>query len=158
MSGHPNPDLDLTISRIIKAPRALVWRAWSDPASFEQWWIPAPTICKVIDLDLRPGGSFLTHKSEGGGPFEHHLAGCFLEVVDGERIVFTNLLTGGWRPAEQGFVTAIISFRDHPDGTEYGAHLMHRNAADRRMHEDLGFYQGWGAVISQLAALVERQA
>ncbi|MCY1077070.1 SRPBCC domain-containing protein [Archangium lansingense] len=55
-----NPELDLTISRVIKAPRAAVWRAWTDRASFEQWWVPAPARCKVLEMDLRPGGAFVT--------------------------------------------------------------------------------------------------
>jgi hypothetical protein len=33
---------------------------------------------------------------------------------------------------------------------------MHRNGADRNMHEELGFYDGWGTVIEQLAVLVEK--
>jgi len=37
-----DPTRDLQISRVIKAPRRTVWRAWTDPASFEQWWVPAP--------------------------------------------------------------------------------------------------------------------
>ena len=48
MIQSPNPELDLTISRVIKAPRPVVWSAWTDPASFEQWWIPAPAKCKVV--------------------------------------------------------------------------------------------------------------
>ena len=37
-----NPDLDLTLQRVIRAPRTTVWRAWTDPAQLEQWWVPAP--------------------------------------------------------------------------------------------------------------------
>ena len=36
MIQPPNPDLDLTLSRLIKAPRPVVWSAWTDPGSFEQ--------------------------------------------------------------------------------------------------------------------------
>jgi uncharacterized protein YndB with AHSA1/START domain len=151
-----NPDLDLTISRVIKAPRSVVWNAWTDPASFEQWWIPAPAKCKVVDMDLRPGGAFVTQMSEDGGPFAPHLSGCFLAVDEMERIVFTNALVGGWRPAEQPFMTAIITLRDHPLGVDYVAHVMHKDNADRNMHDELGFYDGWGTVIEQLAARVER--
>lgn len=158
MTHTPNPDLDLTISRIIKAPRSLVWNAWADPENFAQWWIPAPTKCKVVDMDLRPGGSFVTQMSENGGEFVPHVTGCFLDVVEGERIVFTNALIGGWRPADQAFITAIITFKDQPEGTEYAAYVMHKNRADRDKHEELGFYDGWGTVIAQLAALVEPRA
>jgi uncharacterized protein YndB with AHSA1/START domain len=108
-------------------------------------------------MELRPGGSFETQISESGGDFMPHLRGCFLAVDDLERIVFTNSLVDGWRPAEQPFMTAIITLRDHPNGTEYLAHVMHKNNADRNMHEEMGFYDGWGTVTEQLAALAERR-
>lgn len=155
MIRSSNPDLDLTISRVIKAPRQVVWSAWTDPASFEQWWIPAPARCKVLEMDLRPGGAFVTQISESGGDFMPHVSGCFLAVDAQERIVFTDALTGGWRPSEQPFMTAIIMLQDHPTGTDYVAHVMHKNNADRNMHEEMGFYDGWGTVVEQLAKLVE---
>ena len=158
MSPSLDPELDLTISRIIRAPRSLVWSAWSDPANFEQWWVPAPARCQVVAMDLHAGGALETRISEDGGAFVPHLSGCFLAVDQGERIVFTNSLVAGWRPAEHPFMTAIITLRDHPQGTDYSAHAMHKNGADRAMHENLGFADGWGTVIAQLAALVERQA
>lgn len=157
MIPSSNPELDLTISRVIKAPRSAIWSAWTNPRSFEQWWIPAPARCKVVEMELSPGGAFETRISEDGGAFVPHLSACFLAVDDRERIVFTNALTGGWRPAEQPFMTAIITLKDHPMGTDYVAHVMHKSNADRNMHEELGFFDGWGTVIGQLAALVERQ-
>lgn len=158
MTPTINPDLDLTISRVIKAPRPRIWSAWTDSSRFEQWWVPAPAKCKVLEMDLRPGGAFATSISEDGGAFTPHLSACFLDIVDQERLVFTNALVGGWRPAEQSFMTAIISLRDHPEGTNYVAHVMHKNNADQVMHKDLGFYDGWGTVIEQLAVLVEQRA
>jgi uncharacterized protein YndB with AHSA1/START domain len=148
-------ELDLETSRIIKAPRARVWRAWTDPERLAQWWIPRPANCRVVSLDLHPGGAFITEMSENGGPFGTHLSACFLDVALQERIVYTNSLTGGWRPAANGFVTAVITLTDHPDGTEYRALAMHKNRADRDKHEELGFHDGWGTVVEQLANLVE---
>jgi uncharacterized protein YndB with AHSA1/START domain len=158
VSQLPNPDLDLTLTRVIKAPRPVVWNAWTDRASFEQWWVPEPAKCKVTAMELRPGGAFETLISEDGGEHVPHLSACFLDVVDGERIVFTNALLGGWRPAEHPFMTAIITLRDHPQGTEYHAHVMHKNNADRSMHETMGFFDGWGTVADQLANLVEQRS
>jgi uncharacterized protein YndB with AHSA1/START domain len=109
-------------------------------------------------MDLHPGGALVTQISEDGGAFMPHLCACFLAIDDLERIVFTNALIGGWRPAEKPFMTAIITLRDHPDGTSYAANVMHKNSADRTRHEDLGFFDGWGAVTNQLADLVERRA
>lgn len=148
--------LDLEVHRVIKAPRAAVWRAWTDRASFEQWWIPAPTVCKVVEMDLQPGGAFVTRMRDGEGEFEPHIDGCFLAVDEGERIVFTTALTAGWRPAEHPFITAIITMKDHPDGTDYRAKAMHKDAADRQKHAELGFFDGWGTVTGQLARLVEK--
>jgi len=151
-----NPQLDLTINRVISAPPDLVWKAWTDPKSFEQWWIPAPALCRVLAMELRPGGSLRTEMSEDGGPFVPHMDACFLAVEPQSRIVFTNALVGGWRPAEQPLMTAIITMDEHPDGTIYSATAMHKNPADKTMHEELRFYDGWGTVTEQLARLVER--
>lgn len=155
MSTESTTDLDLTVSRIIKAPRATIWQAWTDPRRFEQWWIPAPTVCRVRQMDLRPGGAFVTEMSDDGVAFGPQINGCFLAVDDQQRIVFTDALVAGWRPAESAFVTAVITMRDHPDGTEYSATAMHGSRAERDRHEQLGFHDGWGTVTRQLADLVE---
>ena len=155
MTTQLNPDLDLVISRVIKAPAAAVWDAWTNPAKFEQWWVPHPTVCRVLDMDLRPGGSFRTEISEDGGGFEPHITGCFLAVDPRRRIVFTDSLIAGWRPSADAFMTAIITVVEHPEGTEYEARALHRSAADRDSHERMGFHDGWGTVTRQLADLVE---
>ncbi|MFD2262730.1 SRPBCC family protein [Lacibacterium aquatile] len=157
MSASFDPARDLTISRIIKAPRMSVWKAWTDPARFEKWWIPAPALCRVERMEVRPGGSLVTHMSENGGPFLPHVDFCYLAVEEGSRLVVTDALRAGWRPAQQSFMTAILSFQDHPQGTEYSAHVMHKTDADRKSHEEMGFHDGWGTVAAQLAALVEAE-
>lgn len=151
-----NPNLDLTLSRVMKAPRDVVWNAWANPASLAQWWIPAPARCRVVSMDLRPGGAFVTEISEDRGAFAPHMNASFLAVDPLERLVFTDALLGGWRPAESPFMTAIVTFSNHRDGTEYRAHVMHKSKADRNKHEALGFYDGWGTVAEQLAAFVEQ--
>jgi uncharacterized protein YndB with AHSA1/START domain len=152
-----NPELDLTISRVIKAPRAAVWSAWTDPVKFARWWIPEPMRCRVVAMDLRAGGAFVTEMAEQGGDFGPHQSACFLAVDPMERIVFTNTLLGGWRPAEKPFlnITAIITIRDHPDGTDYSSYVMHGTPDECRKHKEFGFHEGWGTVIAQLAKLVE---
>lgn len=151
-----DPERDLEITRIIKAPRAAIWDAWSRPEQFARWWVPHPEVCRVVTLDLRPGGGLVTEiAASAGEPFGPHMNACYLEVEPGRKIVFTNALVGGWRPAEQPFITAIITLDDHDLGTAYRAHVMHKSAADRNMHQELGFYDGWGTVAAQLAELVD---
>ena len=55
-------------------------------------------------------------------------------------------------------VTTVNGYVQQPEGTDYVAHVMHRNNADRNMHEELGFYDGWGTVVEQLATLVESRS
>lgn len=152
-----NPDLDLTLERVIRAPRAAVWRAWTDPASLAQWWIPAPSRCRVDRLEVRPGGGFVTRVSDDGGDFEPHMDAVFLLADEHERIVFTTAIDSTWRPAEAAPVamTAEITLTDHPDGTLYAVVVRHGDPASRALHEKLGFAEGWGTVTGQLAAVAE---
>ena len=52
--------LDLVLTRVIDAPRALVWTAWTDPEHLKKWWTPAPYTTPVCEMDVRPGGIFRT--------------------------------------------------------------------------------------------------
>lgn len=152
-----NPDLDLGLDRVIRAPRKQVWNAWTNPANLAQWWIPAPMHCRVGRLEVRPGGAFVTLMSDDGDTFVPHLDACFLVVDEYERIVFTNAITSAWRPASPAPVsmTAEIVLLDHPDGTDYRVTVRHGDPAARELHADLGFAEGWGATTGQLARLAE---
>jgi uncharacterized protein YndB with AHSA1/START domain len=152
-----NPELDLTIDRVIRAPRASVWAAWVDPKQLERWWLPAPMSCRVERWETRGGGAFVTSMSENGSDFVPHMDACFLVVNDLERIVFTNAIDAHWRPTDPMPVrmTAEITLADHPDGTLYRAVVRHADPAARALHEELGFFDGWGTVTAQLAGLVE---
>lgn len=154
-----NPDLDLGVERIIRAPRATVWSAWTDPSRLEQWWVPAPSRCRVDRLEPRPGGAFVTRLSDDGAEFVPHLDACFLAVDELERIVFTNAIDSEWRPANPDVaMTATITLNDHPDGTDYRIVVRHGDPEARARHEKLGFAEGWGSVAGQLAALAESMA
>ena len=153
-----NPDLDLTVDRIIRAPRAAVWKAWTDPSRLAKWWVPAPARCRVERLEVRPGGAFVTRLSEDGdADFVPHLDAAFLVVDELRRIVFTNAIDSAWRPANPGPVvmTAEITLSDHPDGTDYRVIVRHGDPAARARHEKLGFADGWTSVTEQLAGTVE---
>ena len=145
-------NLDLTVSRIIRAPRSAVWTAWREPEHLEKWWAPAPLVTIVKKHEFYAGGAFETVMRMEDGT-EHGGEGCFLEVVENERIVFTDALRGGWRPNEEAFFSAVITLEDHPEGTRYTAVALHKTAGDRRKHADMGFLEGWGTCIEQLGKL-----
>ena len=149
---------ELTISRLINAPPARVWRAWSKPEHLAKWWIPAPIECKVVKLDLCPGGGFETRMREDDGDFRPHVEGCFLEIVPEVRMVWTTCLSEGWRPTEPWLaLTAVITLALEGESTRYSARVLHKTAADSRKHEEMGFHEGWGTTIDQLAAFVENR-
>ena len=95
MSLHPaidDPDPDarrLVISRDIRAPRDLVWRAFADPFHLAQWWGPAGFTNPVCEIDLRPGGRW-HHVMRGPDGREYPTDSIFTEVVPPERIVYRN--------------------------------------------------------------------
>ncbi|GAA0591053.1 polyketide cyclase [Kribbella sandramycini] len=153
-----NPELDLTIERIIRAPRAAVWSAWTEPDKFARWWVPAPALCQVERLEPRAGGALVTRMSEDGIEFIPQLDATFVVVEELDRIVFTNAIDSEWRPAspEPVVMVAEITLAEHPDGTAYRALVRHADPAARKRHAELGFADGWGTVTRQLAEQVER--
>lgn len=152
-----NPELDLTLERIIRAPRAAIWQAWTVPDLLEQWWTPAPTLTRVDLLDVKPGGGFVTRMSEDGQHYEPHTDGVFIAVEDESRLVFTNAIDSSWRPSAPAPVsmTAEVTLRDHAEGTQYSVLVRHGNPDDRARHHGLGFFEGWGSVTDALARLAE---
>lgn len=152
-------DTTLTISRLIAAPPSAVWNAWSVPENLAKWWIPAPIECQVVTLDLRPGGGFVTRMREAGAAdFQPHVDGCFLEAIPEKKLVFTTVLTEGWQPAEPWLaLTAILTFEAQDGGTLYSARVLHKTPEDSAKHDEMGFQEGWGTAIGQLAKLVERR-
>ena len=146
-------DRDLMIERRLKAPRAALWRCWSEPDLHEQWFVPAPWKTKVHALDMQPGGAF---DSEMIGPDGERFRskGCFVMVETGHRFIFTDALSAGYRPNTPPFMTVAITMTDTPDdGTLYIAHIKHADAAGRAKHEAMGVMDGWNSCISQLESL-----
>jgi len=143
---------DLVISRLVRAPRAKLWRAWTDPQLLKEWWCPKPWTTEVRAFELRPGGAFHTFmRGPDGGSSDN--PGCFLEIVPQQKIVMTTMLVGGYRPATPWLgMTAVITMADEGDGTRYVATVMHPDAATKSRHEEMGFFQGWNTCIDQLDA------
>ncbi|MEA3008776.1 MAG: hypothetical protein QOJ91_468, partial [Sphingomonadales bacterium] len=90
---------DLVLERVLDAPRDLVWKAWTTPEHIKMWWAPRPYETPECEMDLRPGGKFYTRMTGPDG-FDSSGTGCFLEVVEGEKVVWTSALGEGYRPNE----------------------------------------------------------
>lgn len=147
--GLPS-ERELKLTRIIAAPRARVFRAWTD--QFCSWWGPHGMTTPFCEMDLRPGGIFRTIMRAPDGT-EYPTKGVFLEVVEPERIVFTDGFEPGWEPSPVIFFTAITTFEDVRGETRCTARALHWTVENRRRHELMGFYQGWGESLDRLAAV-----
>src|SRR5699024_10696259 len=100
--GTMNPDLDLALDRVIRAPRAAGRKAWTGPGRFAKWWITAGARCRVDCLEVRAGGGLVTRISEDGAEFAPHMDATFVVAEELTRIVFTTALDSSWRPADPG--------------------------------------------------------
>lgn len=152
MTPEFDSERDLQLQREIGARPETLWRCWTEPDLLKQWFCPRPWAVTEAEIDLRPGGIFRT-LMQGPGGEQHDNPGCFLEVVPNRRLVFTDALGPGWRPAASSFMTAIVTFVPIEGGTRYHAHCLHASAEQRKTHEDMGFEPGWGTAAAQLADL-----
>lgn len=143
-----DPKTDLSFTRILPVPRALIWECWTEARHLPNFFIPRPHKITACDLDLRVGGRFNTTFDVEGNVMENK--GVYLEVIPEQRLVFTDAYTEGWKPSPEPFMTAILDLEDAPEGTKYTATARHLNPEKAAQHEKMGFYQGWGIVVDQL--------
>lgn len=78
----------LVITRVFEAPRALVFKAWSEPEHLVRWWGPVGYTVPSCELDCRPGGIFRCVMRSPEGK-ENRLRCVFREVLAPELLVFT---------------------------------------------------------------------
>ncbi|MBO9668629.1 MAG: SRPBCC family protein [Bdellovibrio sp.] len=156
-----NPKLDLVLEHTLDITPEQAWRGWTTPGILTKWFCPEPWKTIEAEIDLRPGGKFKTvMQSPEGDKFPN--MGCFLEVVPNKKLIWTDCLLPDFRPVAQlesgaGLhFTATIMFEPIAGGkTKYTAIAMHRDEADRKKHEDMGFHQGWSICADQLEKVMK---
>jgi uncharacterized protein YndB with AHSA1/START domain len=155
-----NPKLDIEIEHVVDVPPALVWKAWTVPKHLMPWFCPKPWLTVECTIDLRPGGEFsTTMQSPEGAKFPG--TGCYLEVIESQRLVWTNVLGPGFRPAPHNAeppgiaFTGIVMLSPEGKGTRYKARALHHNEAAFKQHSDMGFVEGWGTALRQLVEYIK---
>jgi len=157
MTHKADPKLDLVLERVVEVPPNLVWAAWTRPEYIKKWFTPVPWQTVDCEIDLRPGGIFRTvMRSPEGQEFPNF--GCYLEVIENEKLVWTAALGPGYRPQNPPGVplfTAVILFEPHGAGTKYTAIAIHGEEGAAKKHSEMGFHDGWGKALDQLVALAK---
>ncbi|HWH22601.1 MAG TPA: SRPBCC family protein [Allosphingosinicella sp.] len=154
-------ELELSVTRFIDAPPETVYRAYTERTA--DWWVPKPWTTPAVEWDLRTGGRMYTEMRGPDGNTDGG-EGLFLEVVPGQRIVWTNAFKPGWEPqtaSNEGCdmaIVAIITLEPEGSGTRYTARVRHWDEEAVKKHREMGFEQGWSICADQLAAIAEAEA
>lgn len=142
---------ELVVTRTLDAPRALVFRAWTDPAQLVRWWGPEGFTTPECKMDVREGGAWRTCMRSPDGN-DYKVRGIYREIVKPERLVFT----WAWEDdsgatGHETVVTVTLAERDGRTQLRL-AHRIFESKKARDMHQ-----QGWVSVLNCLAAyLAER--
>ncbi|WDR05401.1 SRPBCC domain-containing protein [Devosia rhodophyticola] len=135
----------LSMTRVIRAPRESVFKAWTDPEILVKWWGPGPVTCPEAEIDLRPGGAYRIANRQPDGSITW-ISGVFQSITPPEQLVYTWSVS--MVPGDPTLVT--LDFRPHPEGTELVLnHSRFADTAIRDMH-----LEGWGGCIDKLEALL----
>jgi uncharacterized protein YndB with AHSA1/START domain len=85
----------VVIERVFEAPVGLIWQMWTDPEHFKAWYGPPGATIPVATMDLRVGGKRVVcmEMQSPGGPVKMWFAGEYREVVEGQRLVYTEFIS-----------------------------------------------------------------
>jgi uncharacterized protein YndB with AHSA1/START domain len=150
----PANDRELVLARLMDVTPEQLFKAWTTPERFPEWFCPKPWRAEVAKMELKPGGAWnTTMYGPDGEVFEN--PGVYLEVVPNQKIVFSDAFTEGWVPVEDGgMMTCVLTFERRPDGkTLYLARCGHPSVEKLKQHEQMGFHDGWGIVAEQCEAV-----
>lgn len=151
-------DATLILTRVLKAPQALAFKAWTSAEHVKHWMQPEPgmTVPSAI-MDVRVGGKFRIQMKSPDGEF-CTAVGEFKEVKEPERLVYTWDWEKDGSGEDFGEVegkTSLITieFRDYGDRTEMV--LMHSRFATVETRDNHA--RGWGRILDSLALFLETE-
>lgn len=89
MTNAPSIGHEVRLSRVISAPRELVFRAWTERDMLQRWYAPHGCTLELVRMDVRVNGGF-HHGIRGPAHTDCWIVGTFLEVVPPERLVYSH--------------------------------------------------------------------
>jgi uncharacterized protein YndB with AHSA1/START domain len=136
---------------VLDAPRELVFKAYTDPKLFVQWWGPRRYENKIDKFDARSGGSWRVIQKGADGT-EHGFRGVNHDVVAPERICQTFEYEGF--PGHVALQTA--TFEPLGNKTKVVAHVVFQSVMDRDGMVESGMRDGADESMERLAELLEK--
>jgi uncharacterized protein YndB with AHSA1/START domain len=161
-SAAESVETEFSITRVFDAPRALVWKAFTEPERLEQWWGPRGFTTRVLKLELRPTGVFLYSQRMPDGR-EMFGKWVYREIVAPERLVIVNSFCDEKEhPVRHPFnpnwpleMLCSSTFTEHQGRTTLTIRAIPINAteAERKVFEDGQKFMGEGftGTLDQLA-------
>ncbi len=148
----PGPDRRVMLARrVFAAPRALVFRLWTDPAHLAQWWGPNGFTTQTETFAFRPGGIW-RHTMTGPDGTAHANEIRFVAIETPSRIVYDHVSPP---------FRSTITFADHPhtgpgaghgSGTEVTVRMAFPSSAERqRVQRQHGAEEGLAQTLARLA-------
>jgi uncharacterized protein YndB with AHSA1/START domain len=135
----------ITITRVFDAPRELVWKEWTEPERFADWYggSGAEVPVSTVSMDVREGGAWRATMFAGPGRTEIQWNGEYLEVAAPERLVFTV----SDQPGEDEYELVTVVLTDLGDGrTEM--QFQQRGRMTPEQYERAG--QGWSTFFDRM--------
>ena len=139
-------------TRLLDAPRDLVWSVWTDPKHLAQWWGPDGFRTTTSAFDFQPGGvwRFVMHGPDGRD-YENRIT--FDEIVKPDRIAYHH---GGSDDVEPVQFRTTVTFDDLGDKTRVTFRGAFPSAEERaRVIREYGADKGLTQTLARLGAYVE---
>jgi uncharacterized protein YndB with AHSA1/START domain len=154
---EPTADRELVITRVVDAPRELVWEAMTNPQHLIHWWGPRGFTTKVEKMDVRVGGVW-KHVMQGPDAANYPNKSVFKEVLRPERIVFSH---GGRRAGGPGvsFVSTWTFDAVDAGKTKVTIRMVFPSAQERdRVVKEFGALEGGKQTLERLGEYLPRMA
>jgi uncharacterized protein YndB with AHSA1/START domain len=143
-------DLEIVITRRFRAPRALVFEAWSKPEHVRRWFgLPQLTLA-VCEMDFREGGTWRWVLRDPSAGVDHAFSGEYREIARPERLVYTERYEA--IPDSDHVVTITFEERDHE--TIFTEHVNYRSVEHRDGHLASGMEEGMQQTLARLESLL----
>ncbi len=140
----------VVLTRVLDAPRELVFRAWTDPRHVARWWGPRGFTNRVHQWDARPGGGIrLDMVAPDGAVFP--MGGSFHEVASPERLVFTSTALNDEAGVAQLEAVNTITLAEHGGKTTLTVRAVVVKAGPAAAGALVGMEAGWGQSLDRLA-------